>query len=65
MTDETANLLEQLRIIRGEMTGMLGDMQRDFTRVHQRIDNLETEVRGLNYIVTVAIGSLLVAGRYE
>ncbi len=57
MTDDANLILEQLRMMRGDMSSMRSDMQQDFTRVHQRIDTLETEVRGLNYIVTV--GSLL------
>ena len=60
MTDETGNLiLEHLRSIRGDIADLKTDMNRRFGEVSGRIDNLETELRGLNYIVTVAIGSLL------
>ena len=60
MTDETGNLiLEHLRSIRGDIADLRGDVNRRFGEVAGRIDTLETEVRGLNYIVTVAIGSLL------
>ena len=50
MTDETANLiLEQLRIIRA-----------DIKDVRDRVENLDTQVQGLSYVVTTAIGALVV-----
>ena len=50
MTDETANLiLEQLRIIRF-----------DIKDVRDRVDHLDIQVQGLSYLVTTAIGALVV-----
>jgi hypothetical protein len=49
MTDDTGNLiLEQLRIIPGEIKD-----------VRDRVDSLDTQVQRLNYIVTTAIGALV------
>jgi hypothetical protein len=49
MTDETANLiLEQLRNIRSEIKD-----------VRDRVDSVDTQLQGLTYIVTTAIGALV------
>jgi polyhydroxyalkanoate synthesis regulator phasin len=56
MTDEVSNLiLEQLRLMRADMAAIRDELK----ALTERIDTLETEVRGLNYIVTVTIGSLM------
>lgn len=70
MTDDTTNLvLEQLRLLRSDIAGTNGKidaleakMDNRLSTLSGRIDHLETEVRGLNYIVTVAIGSPRGAG---
>ena len=50
MTDETANLiLEQLQLIRAEIKDL-----------RDRVESLDTQVQGLTYIVTTAIGALVV-----
>lgn len=67
MTEDTTNLvLEQLRLLRTDIAGTNGKIDALETKMDTRlaalsgrIDTLETEVRGLNYIVTVAIGSLM------
>jgi hypothetical protein len=67
MAEETDNLaLEHLRAMRGENAAMRAsqddlrrEMQDGFARVSQRIDRLETELRGLSYIVSTAVGAVL------
>lgn len=60
MADEPDNLvLEQLRAMRADNAAMRREMQDGFARVSQRIDRLETEVRGLSYIVSTAVGAVL------
>ncbi|MGH6851922.1 MAG: hypothetical protein ACREDJ_01740 [Methylocella sp.] len=67
MTDETPDLiLEQFRILRADIEGARSELashreetRQGFTKLGQRLDVLETEVRGVNYVATVSIGSLL------
>jgi len=60
MTDETTNLmLEQFRILRAEIDGVRNEMRQGFTTLTQRLDHLKTEVRGVNCVATVSIGSVL------
>ena len=57
MTDDTANLiLEQLRIIRSDIT----DVRSEIKEVRDRVDSLDTQVQGLSYVVMTAIGALVV-----
>lgn len=60
MTEEATNLmLEQFRILRAEIDGIRSEMRHGFSDLSQRIDHLETEVRGVSYVATVSIGSVL------
>ncbi len=67
MTDETTNLmLEQFRILRAEIAGVRNELAthreetlQGFTTLSQRLDHLETEVRGVNSMATGSIGSVL------
>ena len=67
MADETENLvLEHLQAMRADNTAMRAgqdtlrrEMQDGFARVSQRIDCLATELRGLSYIVSTAVGAVL------
>jgi cell division septum initiation protein DivIVA len=57
MADDTANLiLEQLGIIRSDIK----DVKSEIKDVRDRVDSLDTQVQGLAYIVTTAIGALIV-----
>jgi len=57
MTDDTASLiLEQLRIIRSDFK----DVRCEVQDVRDRVDSLDTQVQGLSYLVTTAIGALVV-----
>ena len=50
MTDETANLiLEQLRMLRS-----------DIKDVKDRVESVDTQLQGLSYLVTTAVGALVV-----
>jgi len=56
MADDTANLiLEQLRGVRAEQA----DMSRRLTTIGQRLDHLDTQMQGLTYVVTTAVGALI------
>jgi hypothetical protein len=67
MTDETPDLiLEQFRIHRADIAAVGSELashreetRHGFTALGQRLDVLEPEVRGVNYVATVSIGSLL------
>ncbi|MGH6836720.1 MAG: hypothetical protein ACREC9_14545 [Methylocella sp.] len=67
MTDATPDLiLEQFRILRADIAGVGSELALDreetrhgFTALGRRLDDFETEVRGVNYVATVSIGSLL------
>ena len=67
MTDEAPDLiLEQFGILRADIAGARSELashreetRHGFTALGQRLDVLETEVRGVNYVATVSIGSLL------
>lgn len=60
MTNETENLvLEHLRAIRAEQAAMRSEVDRRFAALDDRMDRLENEMRGVSYIVTVAIGTLV------
>jgi hypothetical protein len=56
MSDEVGNLiLEQLRGIRSDIAKVNENVQ----ALTDRVDTMETELRGASYIMTVSIGSLL------
>lgn len=67
MTDEIPELIfEQFRILRADIAGARSELasHREETRhgfavLGQRLDAIETEVRGVNYVATVSVGSLL------
>jgi hypothetical protein len=60
MVEETENLvLEQLRILRAEVAAHRQETREGFSALATRLDAVETEVRGANYIMTVSIGSVL------
>ena len=67
MTDETPDLiLEQFRILRADIAGARSELashreetRHGFATLGQRLDVLETEIRGVNYGATVSMGSLL------
>jgi hypothetical protein len=60
MGDDAANLiLEQLRIVRADQAQFREDMSQRLTTIGQRLDHLDTQVQGLTYVVTTAIGSLV------
>jgi hypothetical protein len=60
MGDDAANLiLEQLRIVRTEQLQLREDMSQRLTTIGQRLDHFDTQVQGLTYVVTTAIGSLI------
>jgi len=67
MTDETTNLmLEQFRIlhtefdaVRSELASFREEARDGFASAAERLDHLETEVRSVNYVATVSIGSVL------
>ncbi len=67
MPDESKNLmLEQFRILRAEIAGVRSKLaslrdeaRQGFVSVAQRLDHLTTGVRGVNYVATVSIGSVL------
>ena len=66
MAEEPDNLvLEHLRAmraanaaIRSAQDDLRREMQDGFARVSHRIDRLETELRGLSYIVSTAVGAV-------
>lgn len=60
MTEDVENLiLEQLRILHAEIATHRQETREGFTSLSARLDALETEVRGVNYVATVSIGSIL------
>lgn len=60
MAGETENLvLEQLRILRAEVAAHRQETREGFSVLGARLDSVETEVRGANYIMTVSVGSVL------
>jgi hypothetical protein len=60
MSENVENLiLEQLRQLRGEIGGLSKEMGDRFATLSQRIDGLENEVRGMSYVVTATLGSML------
>lgn len=60
MADEPINLvLEHLRQMRAQIAALEDKMDRGFTSLSQRLDTLQTEVRGVNYVATVSIGAVL------
>ena len=45
--------------MRASQDDLRREMQDGFARVSQRIDRLETELRGFSYIVSTAVGAVL------
>jgi hypothetical protein len=55
MTDApTSIVLEQLRLIRADISGVKADI----ADLSGRVENIDTQLQGLTYVVTTAIGSL-------
>jgi prefoldin subunit 5 len=55
MTDAPTNLvLEQLRLIRADISAV----KTDIAELSARVENIDTQLQGLTYVVTTAIGSL-------
>ena len=67
MTDEVGNLvLEQLRMMRGEIGGLRGEindlrseMNSRFDVVNERLDSLENAVSGIAYFLAETRGELI------
>lgn len=60
MGDDAANLiLEQLRIVRTDQAQFREDISQRLATIGQRLDHLDTQMQGLTYVVTTAIGSLV------
>ena len=67
MAEQTDNLVpEHLRAMRADNAAIRADnatmrreMQDGFARLGQRSDRVETELRGLSYIVSTAVGAVL------
>jgi hypothetical protein len=55
MADAPSNIvLEQLRLIRADISGVKADI----ADLSSRVENIDTQLQGLTYVVTTAIGSL-------
>ncbi|SMC34966.1 hypothetical protein SAMN06297251_101255 [Fulvimarina manganoxydans] len=60
MTDEVGNLvLEQLRIMRGEINDLRSEMNSRFDVVNERLDSLENAVSGIAYFLAETRGGLI------
>ena len=60
MTDEVGNLvLEQLRIMRGEINDLRSEMNSRFDVVNERLDSLENAVSGIAYFLAETRGELI------
>ena len=60
MTDEIGNLvLEQLRIMRGEINDLRSEMNSRFDVVNERLDSLENAVSGIAYFLAETRGELI------
>ena len=60
MTDEVGNLvLEQLRIMRGEINDLRSEMNSRFDVVNERLDSLENAVSGIAYFLAATRGELI------
>jgi hypothetical protein len=57
MVDRDNLVLEQFRLMRAEMAGNQKTIEERIQTLSQRINAMETEVRGMNYIMTMVIGS--------
>ena len=57
--DPNRFILEQFRILRSDIAALDVKMDRGFATISSRMDALETEVRGVSYVATVSIGSVL------
>lgn len=61
MPDEPTNIvLEQLRLLRGEMSSMKAELKSDIADLRGEVRNIDVQLQGLTYIVTTAIGALAV-----
>ena len=59
MGDDVANLiLEQLRAVHTDQVQLREDVAQRLTTISQRLDHLDTQMHGLTYIVTTAVGAL-------
>jgi hypothetical protein len=61
VTSETSNLiLEQLRVIRADVADVKSSLSQRIDAVTERVDSMDTQLHGLTYIVTTAVGSLAI-----
>jgi hypothetical protein len=56
MSKEPQNLvLEQLRLIRSD----IAEVKDDLAGLTERVENIDTQLQGLTYVMTTAVGSLV------
>jgi hypothetical protein len=59
MSKEPQNLvLEQLRLIRNDIADVKNGLGAKIADLTERVDNIDTQLQGLTYVMTTAVGSL-------
>jgi hypothetical protein len=59
MSNEPQNLvLEQLRLIRSDIADVKNGLGAKIADLTERVDNIDTQLQGLTYVMTTAVGSL-------
>jgi uncharacterized protein YlaN (UPF0358 family) len=60
MSKEPQNLvLEQLRLIRGDIAEVKSDLNDKIEKLSERVENMDTQLQGLSYVVTTAVGAIV------
>ncbi len=61
MPVEPSNLvLEQLRLIRADIADVKSGLGTQISDLADRVDNLDAQLQGLTYVMTTAIGSIVI-----
>ena len=60
MSVEPSNLvLEQLRLIRADIADVKVGLGTKISDLSERVENIDTQLQGLTYVMTTAIGSIV------
>jgi hypothetical protein len=61
MSVEPSSLvLEQLRLIRADIADVKSGLGEKISDVSDRVDNIDAQLQGLTYVMTTAIGSIVI-----
>ncbi|MGL4634546.1 MAG: hypothetical protein ACRCWF_01055 [Beijerinckiaceae bacterium] len=56
-------VLEQLRLIRSDIAEVRSELSGRIDSLSERVENIDTQLQGLTYVMTTAVGSLVMENK--